>query len=216
MNSPSNFAKLKKSLIFQAVLLGGFALAAAALLSAGNLSTKDAILERQAEDLKASLSQVVPKNLYDNKILADKIVLTDRLGQSVDIYRARRRGRIVAFAYQAKGQGYGGEISLIMGVAEDGDILGVRVLAHAETPGLGDKIEINKDDWILDFDDKSLKSPAPEKWQVKKDGGPFDQFAGATITPRGVVKAVKEGLEFFAKNKHKMRVEIDKTKEPEK
>jgi Na+-translocating ferredoxin:NAD+ oxidoreductase subunit G len=77
----------------------------------------------------------------------------------------------------------------------------VRVLKHAETPGLGDKIEVKKDNWIKSFDGKSLGDPAPEKWGVKKDSGIFDQFAGATITPRAVVKAVKGGLEFFAAHK---------------
>ena len=82
-----------------------------------------------------------------------------------------------------------------------GEILGTRVLAHAETPGLGDKIEATRDDWILAFNGRSLDDPAPERWAVNKDGGSFDQFTGATITPRAVVKAVKEGLEFFQSNR---------------
>jgi len=204
MNSPSNFGKLKRNLVFQAILLGAFALVAAALLSAGNLSTKDAILARQAEDLKASISQVVPKNLYDNDILADRIELSAGDGQPIIVYRARRRGRVIAVAYQVSGPGYGREILLIMGIEVNGNLLGVRVLSHGETPGLGDKIEPKKDDWILGFEGLSLKSPTPDKWTVKKDGGHFDQFAGATITPRSVVRAVKEGLEFFEANKVKM------------
>ena len=87
---------------------------------------------------------------------------------------------------------------VLMGVAADGRLLGVRIVKHAETPGLGDKIEIAKAKWVLDFDGKSLGDPPTEKWAVKKDGGVFDQFAGATITPRAVVKAVKRGLDFFA------------------
>jgi electron transport complex protein RnfG len=86
----------------------------------------------------------------------------------------------------------------------EGRLLGVRVVKHAETPGLGDKIEIAKAKWILDFNGKFLGDPPPEKWAVKKDGGVFDQFAGATITPRAVVKAVKQGLEFFASHREEI------------
>jgi len=91
-----------------------------------------------------------------------------------------------------------------MGIKANGEILGVRVLSHAETPGLGDKIEAEKDDWIYSFDGLSLKRFSTEKWQVKKDGGAFDQFSGATITPRAVVKAVKQGLDLFSKYKKQM------------
>ena len=89
----------------------------------------------------------------------------------------------------------------MLGIDADGRLLGVRVLAHHETPGLGDKIESKKNDWILRFTGLSLGNPPPERWKVKKDGGQFDQFAGATITPRGVVRAIRSGLDFFAANK---------------
>ncbi len=92
----------------------------------------------------------------------------------------------------------------MLGMDAQGKILGVRVLAHKETPGLGDKIDVKKTDWILRFTDLSLGNPPVEKWKVKKDGGQFDQFAGATITPRGVVRAIKEGLEFFDAHKAQM------------
>ncbi|MBF0256499.1 MAG: RnfABCDGE type electron transport complex subunit G, partial [Gammaproteobacteria bacterium] len=82
----------------------------------------------------------------------------------------------------------------------EGRVLGVRVLAHAETPGLGDKIEVARDDWILDFNGLSLGNPPIERWQVKKDGGQFDAFSGATITPRAVVAAIREGLSFFQRH----------------
>ena len=101
-------------------------------------------------------------------------------------------------AYEVFGTGYAGQMKLMLGVDAEGRALGVRVLAHKETPGLGDKIEVKKGDWILQFDGLSLGNPPVEKWKVKKDGGQFDQFTGATITPRGVVSAIREGLEFFA------------------
>jgi len=104
---------------------------------------------------------------------------------------------VTGVAYKIKGHGYGGEIDLILAVDCDGTILGTRVLSHSETPGLGDKIEASRTDWILGFDGRSLSNPPPERWAVKKDGGVFDQFTGATITPRGVVRAIKGGLELF-------------------
>ena len=107
-------------------------------------------------------------------------------------------------AYEVFGYGYGGEIAVILGVEASGQLLGVRVLSHAETPGLGDKIEEKKSNWILAFTGLSLANPPPAHWAVKKDGGKFDQFSGATISPRAVVRAVKTGLKFFEANKAKL------------
>ena len=120
---------------------------------------------------------------------------------SVQVYRALSAGQVTALAFQVEGRGYAGEIDVLLGLDADGRILGARVLSHKETPGLGDKIEVAKDDWILAFDGLSLGDPPPERWAVKKDGGDFDQFSGATITPRAVVRALKGGLEFFAANR---------------
>jgi electron transport complex protein RnfG len=106
--------------------------------------------------------------------------------------------------FKVNERGYAGDIQVLMAVDSEGRTLGVRVLKHAETPGLGDKIEVKKDDWIKSFDGKSLGDPAPEKWGVKKDSGIFDQFAGATITPRAVVKAVKGGLDFYADHRQEI------------
>ena len=96
-------------------------------------------------------------------------------------------------------QGYSGPISLVIGVNADNTLRGVRVISHKETPGLGDKIETNKADWILQFAGKSLLNPTVSHWKVRKDGGDFDQFTGATITPRAVVNAVRETLEMAQK-----------------
>ncbi|MDD1651077.1 MAG: RnfABCDGE type electron transport complex subunit G, partial [Methylococcaceae bacterium] len=94
-----------------------------------------------------------------------------------------------------------GPITLMMGIDKSGTVLGVRVVAHAETPGLGDKIEREKSPWVLAFDQRSLTNTPPERWRVKKDGGDFDQFAGATITPRAVVRGVEAGLQLFRKHR---------------
>jgi electron transport complex protein RnfG len=191
----------RKRIGYQAVLLGGFSTLATALLVAGNLATKDAILERQKEDLLDSLAQVVPDERYDNDLLAHPLEITDEKGKPVTIYRGTVGSQVNALAWEISGQGYAGEIRLILGLDAEGKILGVRVLSHAETPGLGDKIEVAKDPWILGFNGLSLGDPPEGEWAVKKDGGHFDQFSGATITPRGVVQAIKGGLEFFHSNR---------------
>ncbi|MDP2168986.1 MAG: RnfABCDGE type electron transport complex subunit G [Rhodocyclaceae bacterium] len=123
---------------------------------------------------------------------------------TVTVYRARKAGVPTAAVFRMAERGYAADIVVLMGVDVEGRLLGVRVVKHAETPGLGDKIEIAKAKWVLAFDGKSLGDPPAAKWTVKKDGGVFDQFAGATITPRAVVKAVKTGLEFFAAHREEI------------
>lgn len=196
MSEKSRFKGLQR-IGRQALLLGGFATAAAVLLVGINQLTTKPIANRLAEDLRASLNQVVPKGSYDNNLLSHPLKLKDEAGNPVLVYRGMRNGRVSAIAWELSGQGYAGEIRLIMGVTADGSILGVRVLSHSETPGLGDKIEEKKSDWITHFSGRSLQNPTDEKWKVKKDGGVFDQFSGATITPRGVVAAIHKGLQFF-------------------
>jgi electron transport complex protein RnfG len=186
---------------YQAGLLGGFALIAAALLVMGNLATRDAIEQRRAEDLLASLDQVIPPAIHDNDLLENPLDLPLASGETVAVYRALKGNEVAGVAYPLSTQGYGGSIELILGLSARGEILGVRALAHAETPGLGDKIDVSRDHWILGFDGLSLGNPPIERWAVKKDGGDFDQFSGATITPRAVVGALKEGLVLFRERK---------------
>ncbi len=150
----------------------------------------------QQADQKAILEQVLPASLHDNDPLADTLTFDQK-----QVFLARERDKVTGAAFEVAEPGYSGLIRVIMAVDRQGKILGVRTLGHSETPGLGDKIELAKDPWVLDFDGKSLGHPEPEQWGVKKDGGVFDQFTGATITPRAYVKAVKEGLEFFAAHK---------------
>ena len=120
-------------------------------------------------------------------------------------------GKIIGVAFQVTaGTGYAGPIEMIMGIDMQGKLLGVRVVAHKETPGLGDKIEVAKSKWITLFDGLSIGNPEKDKWAVKKDGGNFDQFTGATITPRAVVKAIKHGLEMFEKHRHEISDDSDK------
>lgn len=191
--------ELRSTLIYQGMLLGGVALLTSAALSFASRITGPDIKAAEAADLKQSLAQVLPGG-YDNDLLKDTVTLKGPEGD-VLAYRARHAGRVEAVVYQVTGYGYSGAILCVMGVSREGRILGVRVIKHAETPGLGDKIDASKSNWIHSFEGKWLGDPPADKWAVKKDGGVFDQFAGATITPRGVVKAVKGGMEFFAANK---------------
>jgi electron transport complex protein RnfG len=189
---------MRNTVGYQAGLLGVVALVASAALALANHYTHDAIAAAEAADLQASLSQVLPVGFSDNDLLNDTMTLSGPQGAPLTIYRARKGAGVQGVIFQASGKGYAGPIAIVMGVDRDGAILGVRITKHSETPGLGDKIETAKSDWVLSFNGKSLHQPAPQRWAVKKDGGEFDQFTGATITPRAVVKAVKQGLEFFA------------------
>lgn len=197
----------------QGVLLGVFAMASAFLLATADLGTSEAIAERAAEDLRYSLSQVVPAAHHDNNLAGDVGELQDALEGRISFHRARMDKKVAAVAFEMIGQGYAGSIKVLMGIDTTGRLLGVRVLSHAETPGLGDKIEQQKSNWILGFDGLSLGSPPVSMWKVKKDGGQFDQFSGATITPRAVVAAIRRGLELFQRNREDL---LDIAKKPKK
>jgi electron transport complex protein RnfG len=203
-----NLEALRARLAYQTVLLGSVVLLTSAALALASRTTEADIEAAAARDLKQSLAQVLPGQ-YDNDLLTDTVGLAAADGE-LTVHRARRAGRVEAVVFQTVGEGYAGPIVCIMGVARNGQLLGVRVLKHKETPGLGDKIEPAKDNWIYEFKGKSLGAPPPDKWAVKKDGGVFDQFSGATITPRAVVRAVKGGLELFARERPRM---LGETKE---
>jgi Na+-translocating ferredoxin:NAD+ oxidoreductase subunit G len=171
--------------------------------------TKDDIAlseERVRMDL---ISQIVPQDIADNDIVHDtfKVKPSKLLGteDSELAYRARLKGKITAVVLPAIApDGYGGAINLILAIRRNGKIAGVRVVSHNETPGLGDYIDIKKSPWIKGFDGKALQPGRDEDWHVKKDGGKFDYMAGATITPRAVIKAVHKALQYFAENRDKL------------
>jgi electron transport complex protein RnfG len=200
---------LRRRLDYQTYLLAACALAASLLLGIGDLITKGAIERRAAEDLQATLGQVLPEGLYDNDILANPRRIPsagEETGfERTEVYVATKNGEVTAVAFKMMAPGgYAGALSLMLGLDRDGRILGVRVIAHAETPGLGDKVETAKSDWILKFTGRSLDNTPAASWRVKKDGGGFDQFAGATITPRAVVKGVAGGLRFFERHRQEL------------
>lgn len=195
---------LRERTAFHGVMLGAVALLTSAALVLGHRYTTHAIDQRVAEDTRTSLQQVIPASIHDNDMLQDTTDVPNAGGHPVHVYLATKAGRTTAVAFEIVGEGYGGAIRLMLGIARDGSLLGVRVISHHETPGLGDKIELSKTHWILSFNGHSLTNTTPTQWHVKKDGGIFDQFSGATITPRAVVKAVHAGLEFYARHRAKL------------
>jgi len=197
---PGRLQRWRQLIGYQGASLGLVCALVALGLLVGNQVTHQDILARGQEDQLASLRQVLPASLYDNDPLAEAQTLQDEDLGPVEVYPARRGGTLTAVAFKVTTYGYGGAIVLLMAVDDQGKILGVRVLSHKETPGLADKIEVSRSDWITRFDGLSLGNPDLPGWAVKKDGGQFDQFAGATITPRAVVRGILHGLQFQARH----------------
>ena len=184
---------------YQAALLGGMCYLMSMLLIGGNTATHDLIDEHLLNDKLALLAQVMPASLYDNDPIADSQLINDseHFKFPVEVLPARMGNEFVGAGLNITVQGWGGPLTFIMAVDASGEIMGVRVITHKETPGLADKIELDKDDWITEFDGKSLSNTSHIQWAVKKDNGEFDQFTGATITPRAVVSGVYRGLQFY-------------------
>lgn len=196
---------LGASISKNSLLLAVFALIAAGGLALTNEGTKERIQKAERAAQQKALFEIVPRSRHDNDLLLDTVPVPENawhllgLKKGGDIHIARQNGQVVAMIIPAVApDGYSGDIRMIVGINRDGSVAGVRVLAHNETPGLGDKVDLKKSDWILSFNGKSLAAPAPADWAVKKDGGDFDQFTGATITPRAVVNQVRHVLEFVA------------------
>ncbi len=200
MNTTAVQPSYRNRLGYHSMVLGGICTIVATFIILGNQATHEKIQHKLESDQIETLNQVLPHGLYNNNLLESTRTIT--IGDTdTEIYIAKHNDIPVAFAFPITGYGYSGAIQLILGIDSNEKILGVRVISHAETPGLGDKIEINKDDWITSFDGYSLATKPAHQWAVKKDGGDFDQFTGATITPRAIVGAVFEGLKFFHDNK---------------
>jgi electron transport complex protein RnfG len=181
-----------------ATILSIFAVLGTGLVALTHAYTAERITANERASLLRKLHALVPADAVDNDMINDRITVhaKELLGSDKTlVYRGRRDGQPVALVLTTVvPNGYSGPIKLLVAVRHDGTLGGVRVVSHKETPGLGDKIEEEKSDWILSFDDKSLRNPTPDKWRVKRDGGAFDQFTGATITPRFLVQAVKNTL----------------------
>ncbi|ERM60326.1 electron transport complex subunit RsxG [Vibrio cyclitrophicus] len=186
------------------LVLAVFACASTGLVAVTHYLTKDQIKQQEQAQLLSVLNQVIPHDLHDNELFsACTLVQAEELGtqQAMPAYIAKLNGEPSAIAIEAIApDGYNGAIKVIVGMKIDGTILGTRVLSHQETPGLGDKIDLRVTDWILSFSGKQVTDSNLERWKVRKDGGDFDQFTGATITPRAVVKSVKQAVQYVNQN----------------
>lgn len=182
--------------------LGIFAVVTAGLIAVTQVSTNDRIADNERKAKAKALYEIVDKNSIDNDLLEGAFDLVaptvTGFSEPVKAYRATKDGKVVAVILPATApDGYSGNIGLIVGISAVGETLGVRVLSHKETPGLGDKVELSKSDWVLSFNGLAMDSSNDKRWAVKKDGGQFDQFTGATITPRAVVNATARALRYF-------------------
>ena len=209
---------LHKQVATTAILLMLFATIGAGIVGLTHDNTIDAIKYNEQLTLLRNLNIILPTSDYDNDLLTDTIhvapnTMLGTVSSSV-AYRARKQGNPVAVVLSAIApNGYNGPIHLLVGIKYDGSLAGVRVVKHRETPGLGDAVEVRRSDWILSFDNKSLHNPEQKNWKVKRDGGQFDQFTGATITPRAIVKAVNSTLLYFKKHRENLfKIKIPENK----
>ncbi len=194
-------AAIRQSIARNAIGLGIFAVITAGVIAITQVVTAERIADQIRRAEAAALFEIIPEQQHDNDLLADTVELAPdpRLGnqEAVDAWVARKAGEPAGVIIPVTAtDGYSGNIRLLVGVDPQGAVLGVRVTSHRETPGLGDKIELRKSNWILSFNGRSLGEPEQEEWAVVKDGGVFDQFTGATITPRAVVRAVRQTLDY--------------------
>ncbi len=194
-----------RQVLLSGLFLWFFAVIGAGFVAVTEHSTREKIAENERRILLRNLNALLPTEKFDNDIATDTQQLTASALLGTDagstVYRARLGNEPIAVVFNSIApNGYNGKIHLLIGVYRDGSLTGVRAIKHSETPGLGDGIEIRKSDWILGFDNKSLGNPDPDDWTVKRDGGEFDQFTGATITPRAIVEAVKNTLLYYRDN----------------
>lgn len=201
---------MKQSVVRNGLILSAFAMLTSGLIGLTYFGTKQQIEHQQQQKLQGILNAIIPPASYNNQLANNCTQFTslDYLGsdEPQTIFRAYLDGEPVAVAIETTApDGYSGKIAIVVGLTDDADgntiISGVRVLEHKETPGLGDKIDLRVSDWVLSFADKVLNSSNANRFAVKKDGGQFDQFTGATISPRAVVKAVKRSAEYYQQNK---------------
>jgi electron transport complex protein RnfG len=193
-----------------AIILFLFVIVFTGFLSGAYLWTKPAIEASAAEEKMKLIDDVLPRSAYDNDLLRDTLEIPANAALGLDeasiVYRARKGGQASALVLEAVApDGYSGKIRLLIAVAADGSLTGVRVTQHRETPGLGDYIEPKKDKnkerpWITQFNGLSLAATTDREWKVKKDGGRFDSVAGATVTPRAVIKATHKAMQYVAEN----------------
>lgn len=188
-----------------AIGLAIFAVVTAGLIALTQVNTAERIEEEIRKARSKALLEITPATEHDNDLLNDAFWLQAKelgLSEPAETFVAKQSGQIRSLILPVIApQGYSGPIRLIVGLTTEGAIKGVRVVEHRETPGLGDKIETKKSDWISSFEGRSLDNTPEEDWRVKKDGGAFDQLTGATITPRAIVQSVYAALKFYQSNR---------------
>lgn len=195
-----------RNMIISAIVLALFAIAGTFFVTYTYDNTIDRINENKRHELLKAFHVLISSETHDNDIFNDIIQIQNKslLGSKkpVTVYRARKENKPVAVIISSIApDGYNGNIELLVAINYDGDLAGVRVVGHKETPGLGDAIEESRSDWITKFAQKSLTNPDKKGWAVKRDGGEFDQFTGATITPRAIVKAVYNTLLYYKEHR---------------
>lgn len=203
-----------------AIGLGLFAVITGGTIAVTQALTKDRIQEQAVRAEASALFEIIPQSMHDNDLLKDVVTLpaSQRLPSSgpVKAWVARKNGQPVGMILPTVApDGYSGNIRLLVGLDLQGTVLGVRVTQHKETPGLGDRVETRKSNWVEGFENRSLSNTPPKQWNVKKNGGVFDQFTGATITPRAIVKAVKTTLIYFRHNREAIRQRLLQSSGPE-
>ena len=190
-----------KNILASGLILGFFGILGALLVSGTEQQTRDIIIHNERMALLNQLYELVPQSEIDNDFLQHPLTLDapEFLGISnTTAYVGTRQGKLAAIVFEATiPNGYAGPILMLVAVDSKGTLKGVRIVSHSETPGLGDKVELERSDWVLGFNGKSLTNPGESQWKVKKDGGLFDQFTGATITPRAIVNSVRKALLYF-------------------
>ncbi len=200
---------LARSMLGSGLILAAFAVAGVSLVALSFEATHERIAANQRAALLRSLHALVKPEEHDNDIFTDVIEVSSGrwLGteEPVAVYRARKADAPVAAVLTPTApDGYNGRMGLLVGIYYNGTLAGVRVVSHRETPGLGDAVEERRSEWIHSFDGRSLQDPTADGWRVKRDGGDFDQFTGATITPRAVVKAVHRALQYFVSHRDEL------------
>ncbi len=193
-----------KPYLITAAKLAAFAGGAAVLLYVIYQFALPAQQLNQQKALLLQLNTLVAAEHYNNDLTQDKLTLSIpalSAKKPVTIYRARRDNQPVASLLTVTAHnGYSGDIHLLVGIWADNRLAGVRVLAHKETPGLGDYIEAERDEWIHQFSNKSYQNTPQSRWKVKKDGGDFSFRTGATITPRAIVSTVEKTLAWVSQH----------------
>lgn len=204
MADPTDTAITPKRALPSAAALAGIALVAALACIALAQLLNERIQRNQLAWIETPLLALLPAG-FDNDPLTDQLSLRAEqvmgTAQPVTVYRARRGEEHHAIALRAIApDGYRGPIELLVGITPAGELLGVKVLSHEETPGLGDAFENRSAGWLEDFAGLSLESPPQARWRMRRDGGDFDAFTGATITPRAIVTTVRRTLELYRSN----------------